>query len=49
MVLMQSNQSLKDAKTNFEKAYIEQAIEANDCRPRKAGAKGFRRVGSVLV
>ena len=36
MVLMQPNQSLKDAKTNFEKAYIEQAIEANDCRLRKA-------------
>ena len=36
MVVMQPNQSLKDAKTNFEKAYIEQAIEANDCRLRKA-------------
>ena len=36
MVLMQSNQSLKDAKNNFEKAFIEQAIEANDCRLRKA-------------
>ena len=35
MVVMQPNQSLKDAKTNFEKAYIEQAIEANDCRLRK--------------
>ncbi|HBP73216.1 MAG TPA: hypothetical protein DD665_06540 [Alphaproteobacteria bacterium] len=32
----QHDQSLKDAKTNFEKAYIEQAIEANDCRLRKA-------------
>ena len=36
MVLMQSNQSLKDAKSTFEKAYIEQAIEANNCRLRKA-------------
>ena len=36
MVVMQPNQSLKAAKTNFEKAYIEQAIEANDCRLRKA-------------
>ena len=36
MVVMQPNQSLKAAKTNFEKAYIEQAIEANDCRLRQA-------------
>ena len=36
MMLLKPNQSLKDAKTNFEKAYIEQAIEANDCRLRKA-------------
>lgn len=36
MVLIESNQSLKDAKSNFEKAYIEQTIEANDCRLRKA-------------
>ena len=36
MVVMQPNQSLKDAITNFEKVYIEQAIETNDCRLRKA-------------
>ena len=27
MVVMQPNQSLKDAITNFEKVYLEQAIE----------------------
>ena len=36
MVLIAQNQSLKQAKTNFENAYIRQAIEANDCRLRKA-------------
>ena len=35
MVLIAQNQSLKQAKTNFENAYIRQAIEANDCRLRK--------------
>jgi DNA-binding NtrC family response regulator len=36
MVLIAQNQSLKQAKTDFENAYIRQAIEANDCRLRKA-------------
>ena len=36
MVLIAQNQSLKKAKTDFENAYIRQAIEANDCRLRKA-------------
>ena len=36
MVLIAQNQSLKKAKTDFENAYIKQAIEANDCRLRKA-------------
>ena len=36
MVLIAQNQSLKQAKTVFENAYIRQAIEANDCRLRKA-------------
>ena len=36
MVLIAQNQSLKQAKKNFENAYIRQAIEANDCRLRKA-------------
>ena len=35
MVLIAQNQSLKKAKTDFENAYIRQAIEANDCRLRK--------------
>jgi len=36
MVLIAQNKSLKQAKTDFENAYIRQAIEANDCRLRKA-------------
>jgi len=36
MVLIAQNQSLKKAKTDFENAYIRQAIEANDCRLRQA-------------
>ena len=36
MVLIAQNQSLKKAKTDFENAYIRQAIKANDCRLRKA-------------
>ncbi len=36
MVLIAQNQSLKKAKSDFENAYIRQAIEANDCRLRKA-------------
>ena len=36
MVLIAQNQSLKKAKIDFENAYIRQAIEANDCRLRKA-------------
>jgi DNA-binding NtrC family response regulator len=36
MVLIAQNRSLKKAKTDFENAYIRQAIEANDCRLRKA-------------
>ena len=36
MVLIAQNQSLKKAKTDFENAYIRQAIEANNCRLRKA-------------
>ena len=36
MVLIAQTQSLKKAKTDFENAYIRQAIEANDCRLRKA-------------
>ena len=36
MVLIAQNQSLKKAKTDFENAYIRQAIEANDCGLRKA-------------
>ena len=36
MVLIAQNQPLKKAKTDFENAYIRQAIEANDCRLRKA-------------
>ena len=36
MVLIAQNQSLKKAKTDFENAYIRQAVEANDCRLRKA-------------
>ena len=36
MVLIAQNQSLKKAKTDFENAFIRQAIEANDCRLRKA-------------
>ena len=36
MVLIAQNQSLKKAKTDFENAYIRQAIEATDCRLRKA-------------
>ena len=31
-----NNQSLKAAKHDFEKAYIQQVIEDNDCRLRKA-------------
>ena len=34
--LFAQNQSLKKAKTDFENAYIRQAIEANNCRLRKA-------------
>ena len=36
MVLIAQNQSLKKAKTDFENDYIRQAIEANNCRLRKA-------------
>ena len=31
-----NNQSLKATKYDFEKAYIQQVIEDNDCRLRKA-------------
>tara|TARA_E500000081_G_scaffold139006_1_gene154866 strand:+ start:458 stop:664 length:207 start_codon:yes stop_codon:yes gene_type:complete len=31
-----NSQSLKAAKHDFEKAYIQQVIEDNDCRLRKA-------------
>ena len=36
MVFIDDKQSLKSAKHDFETAYIQQAIEANDCRLRKA-------------
>ena len=36
MVFIDDKQSLKSAKHDFETAYIQQVIEANDCRLRKA-------------
>ncbi len=45
MVSMQSNQSLKDAKTNFEKAYIEQAIDLK--KFWKNGGEGGIRTRSL--
>jgi len=36
MVFIENKQSLKSAKQDFEKAYIQQVIEDNDCRLRKA-------------
>lgn len=36
MVFIENKQSLKSAKKDFEKAYIQQVIEDNDCRLRKA-------------
>ena len=36
MVFIEDKQSLKSAKHDFETAYIQQVIEANDCRLRKA-------------
>ena len=32
MVFIENKQSLKSAKKEFEKAYIQQVIEDNDCR-----------------
>jgi len=36
MVSINKKQSLKSAKHDFEKAYIQLVIEDNDCRLRKA-------------
>ena len=36
MVSIDKKQSLKSAKHDFEKAYIQQVIKDNDCRLRKA-------------
>ena len=36
MVSIDKRQSLKSAKHDFEKAYIQQVIKDNDCRLRKA-------------
>ena len=36
MVFIDDKQSLKSAKHDFETAYIQRGIEANDCRLRKA-------------
>ena len=41
MVFIDDKQSLKSAKHDFETAYIQQVIEANDCRLRK-GSRSTR-------